>query len=85
MHELCPCSVESTKYHQAMMKNRPRLSLHSRLGGLLSRPVETRGASCRSFRRECISMATLVCAHGPSELVEECIFYALQVRTRTII
>ena len=37
-------------------------------------------------------MATLICAHGvanltnrgPSELVEECIFYALQVRTRTI-
>ena len=44
------------------------------------------------FVRECISMATLVCAHGttiltnrePSELVGERIFYALQVRTRTI-
>ena len=44
------------------------------------------------FLRECISMATLVCTHstailtnhGPSELVEQCIFYALQVRTRTI-
>ena len=39
-----------------------------------------------------ISMATFVCAHstailtnrGASELVEECISYALQVRTRTI-
>ena len=44
------------------------------------------------FTRECISMATLVCAHGTtiltnretSELVEKYIFYALQVRTRTI-
>ena len=43
------------------------------------------------FIRECISMATLVCAHGTvnltnrglSELVEECIFHALEVRTRT--
>ena len=81
-------------YHQAMTKNRPRLSLCLRLGGhgLLNRPLETRGALRCSFRRECISMATLVCAHGtailtnhgPSELVEERIFYALQVRTRTI-
>ena len=45
------------------------------------------------FVQECISMTTLVCAYGtanqtnlgPSELVGECIFYALQVRTRTII
>ena len=44
------------------------------------------------FVRGCISMATLVCAHGTSiltnrgasELVAEHIFYALQVRTRTI-
>ena len=44
------------------------------------------------FVRECISMATLVYAHsttiltkhGPSEVVEEHIFYALQVRTCTI-
>ena len=43
------------------------------------------------FARECVSM-TLICAHGttmltncePSELVGERIFYALQVRTRTI-
>ena len=43
------------------------------------------------FVRECISMATLVCAHGtanltnrgPSELVEERIFHALQVRKQT--
>ena len=45
------------------------------------------------FTRECISMATLVCAHGttiltncePSELVEEWIFCALKVRIRTIL
>ena len=45
------------------------------------------------FIWEYISIATLVCAHGtailtncgPSELVAERIFYALQVRTRTII
>ena len=44
------------------------------------------------FIRECISMVIHVCAHGtanltnrgPSELVEERIFHALQVRTRTI-
>ena len=44
------------------------------------------------FARECIPMATLVCAHGTailtnhgaSELVVERIFYALQVRTQTI-
>ena len=42
--------------------------------------------------QECISMATLVCAHGPtfltnrepSELVAEHIVYALQVVTQTI-
>ena len=45
------------------------------------------------FARECVSMATLVCTHGTAiltncesfELVEERIFYAFQVRTRTII
>ena len=59
--------------------------------------LETRGASCHEFVREYNSMAdtmaTLVCAYGtviltnrgPSELVEERIFYALQIRTRTII
>ena len=48
------------------------------------------------FARECVSMplgpGILFCAHGttiltncePSELVRECIFYTLQVRTRTI-
>ena len=44
------------------------------------------------FVRECISMVTLVCAYGtanltnrgPHELVKECIFHALQVKTRTI-
>ena len=52
---------------------------------LLSRPLETRGASCRSFMNASLWLATLVCAHdsatlsnrGPSELVEERIFYAL--------
>ena len=49
---------------------------------------QMRGAS--RLVQECIFMATLVCAHGtasltnrePSELVEERIFYAFQVRTR---
>ena len=41
------------------------------------------------FARECLSMATLVCAHSTTiltnhELVEERIFCALQVRTRTM-
>ena len=53
----------------------------------------SRNAWCFApFIQQCISMATVVCAHGtailtnrePSELVEERIFYALQVRTRTI-
>ena len=45
------------------------------------------------FAWECVSMATLVCAHGtailtnrePYELIAEHIFCALQVRTQTII
>ena len=49
-----------------------------------------RGTSHRSFN--IIAMATLVCAHSaailtnraPTELVAECISYALQVRTQTI-
>ena len=58
-------------------------------------PAEQASRNVRRFVpcvRECISMATLVCAHGtailtnrgPSKLVAECIFYALQVRTWTI-
>ena len=34
-------------YHQAMIKNRPCLSLRSMLGGLLSRPLETPAARSR--------------------------------------
>ena len=57
---------------------------------LLSRPPE-HPALCASeaLIQECVSMATLACAHGPtvltncepSELVAECILYALQVQT----
>ena len=73
-----------------MTKNRPRLSLPSRLECWQASQNVRHFAP---FARECVSMATLVCAHGttiltnrePSELVEECILYALQVRTRTII
>ena len=36
-------------YHQTMTKNRSPLSLRSRLSGLPSRPVETRGALRRSL------------------------------------
>ena len=74
-------------YHQAMTKNRSRLLLCSRLGSTLEN-----ARHLVPFVQECISIATLVCAHGtanltnrgPSELVEECIFCALQVRTQTI-
>ena len=75
-----------------MTKNRCRLSLHSRVGGTWPAVQASRNAL---FVRECIhiSMATLVCAHGtailtnhePSELVEEHIFFALQIRTQNII
>ena len=46
---------------------------------------------CRSFENASLWLVTLVCAYstailtdrGPSKLVAECIFYALQVRTWT--
>ena len=79
------------------MKNKLCLSLRSRLelGGLLSRPLETCDASRRSLENASLwplGPGNLVCAHGttiltnrePSELVGEHIFYALQVRTRTM-
>ena len=54
---------------------------------------EQASQNAQRFVRECISTATLIYAHGPailinrgpSELVGEHIFYALQIRTRTII
>ena len=51
--------LERRIYHQTMTKNRPRLSLRSRLGGLPSRPVETRGTLRHSLEldSECVSMA----------------------------
>ena len=78
--------------HQTMTKDRPRLLLRSRPGGMW--PAEQASRNMRHFAlfiRECISMATLVCAHGttiltncgPPELAAEGIFYALQVRTQT--
>ena len=59
--------------------------------GLLSR-ASRNAWHFAPFVQECISMATLVCAHGTailtnheaSELVIELIFYAVQVRTRII-
>ena len=71
MFSLC-LNTESTR-DQSMTKNRPRLSLRLRLGGLQASQNVWR------FVQECISMATLVCAHstailtnrGPSELVAE--------------
>ena len=77
-------------YPQTMTKNRPRLaSLEAQQPAELASQNAWRFAP---FIQECISMATLVCAHGtanltnhgPSELVEERIFYSLQVRTRII-
>ena len=89
--------LERRIYHQTMTKCRHRLSLRSRLVGLLSRPVETQGACAArlSSGTWCISVAlglgNSICAHGTiltnresSQLVGERIFYALQVRTRTI-
>ena len=75
-------------YHQAMTKNRPCLSLHSMFGQQASRNAWR----FAPLVQECISMATLVCAYvianlpncGPSELIKEYIFYALQVRIQTI-
>ena len=81
--------------HQTMTKNRPRLSLRLRLGGLPSRPVEMSSTLCHSLKLKYdnaslwpIGPGNLVCAHGttiltncePSKLVGECIFYALQAR-----
>ena len=71
-----------------MTKNRPHLLLHSRLGGL---PKHT--ALCAAHlgsRMRLYGPGNLVNAHGtiiltnrePSKLVGECIYYALQVRTR---
>ena len=85
--------LERRIHHWTMTKNRPRLSLRSRLGGTW--PAEQASRNVQRlvpFIRECISMAILVCARatviltnrGPSELVAECICYALQVRTWTI-
>ena len=49
--------LECRIYHQTMTKNRLHLLLCSRLSGLLSRPVETRGALRRSLKNlECVSM-----------------------------
>ena len=52
-------------------------------------PASSNAQRFAPFTRECVSMATLVRAHDttiltnrePSELVEECIFCAFQVRT----
>ena len=81
--------LECRIYHQTMTKNNPRLSLRSRLGGLLSRPLEMRAVHSRM--RLYGHMATLICARGttiltnrePFEFVAERIFCDLQIRTRT--
>ena len=80
--------LELRIYPDSMTKNKPHLSLHSKLGGLLSRPLETCSASYHLLSNA--SMATLVRAHStailtnrePSKPVVEGIFYALQVRTK---
>ena len=77
--------LECRIYHQTMTKNRSHLSLYLRLGGLPSRPVEIEKFNAHG--------GNLICAHGtliltnyePFKLVEGRIFYALQVRTWTII
>ena len=88
--------LEHQIYHQTMTKNRYRLSLRSRFGGLPSRPVKTAWCLHRSLELVNASLwplgpGNLICAHGTIltnresfELVGERIFYALQVRTWTI-
>ena len=86
----CHCNGDVLALLNLPLKNRPHLtSLEARWPAQQA----SRNARCFApFVRECISMATLVCAHGtanltnhgPSELVEERIFHALRVRTRTI-
>ena len=72
-------------HHQTMIQNRLRLSLHLRFGGLLSRPIETSGAShhlLESASLWTLGHGTRVCAYGtailtnrePSELVRKRIF-----------
>ena len=53
-------NVESTT---RLWQRTPRLSLHLRLSSLLSRLL-TPGTWCHLFKPECLSMATLVYAHG---------------------
>ena len=71
-------------YHQTMKKNRPRLSLCSMFGGLLSRPLEMRHSRMYLYGHPCLctqhyssdeSWAFWICS----------IFCPLQVRTRTTI
>ena len=85
-------------YHQTMTKSRHRFSLCSRFAGLPSRLAKThRTCTVRSSLRmhlydPGLGPGNLVCAYGTtiltnresSELVGECIFYALQVKTQAI-
>ena len=80
--------IECWIYHQRTTKNRSTSSRFAR--GSVARGLQAfwtpNAWRFALFVRGCISMATVVCAHGtatltnrgPSELVEECIFYALQ-------
>ena len=85
MFSLC-LNIDSTTrlWPYAMTKNRLCRSLHLRLGGLLSRPFEMCSGSCPSFKIASISIVTahgtaILTTRGPSELVAERIFYALQI------
>ena len=87
----CRLTVVAQTHHRngsIESKNRPHSLRRSRLGGLLSRPLQIRSALRYIFIWECIPRATLVCAYGTaivsnrgsSELTAERIrfFYALQ-------
>ena len=90
--------LERQVYHQTMTKSRPSSPLAS-LEARWPAEQACRNARRRSLELENASLwplgpgGNLVCAHGTpiltnresSELVGERIFYALQVRTRTII
>lgn len=62
--------LDCRMYHQTidrlgMTKNRP---LCSRLGGTLSRPLKMCSAPCHSFVQGCVSMDTLIGAHGSIQI-----------------
>ena len=72
MFSLCSNVESTTRLLTDMTKNRSHLLLHLRLVGLLSRPLETCGASHCSFKNTSVVTpcnATIATSCEPSELV----------------